>query len=42
MLMSMMQIYVRESVEDGGIYRQAFGACVLCVYPDDKGWVYAF
>lgn len=37
MLRSMMQIYVKGSVKAAEFYRNAFGAELLCTYPDENG-----
>lgn len=37
MFRSMMQMYVKGSVEAVGFYQKAFGAEVLCTYPDGHG-----
>ena len=37
MLRSMMQVYVKGSVEAVELYRKAFNAELLCAYPDEKG-----
>lgn len=37
MLRSMMQVYVRGSVEAVELYRRAFDAELICAYPDEKG-----
>ena len=37
MLRSMMQVYVKGSVEAVELYKKAFGADVLCTYPDENG-----
>lgn len=37
MLRSMMQVYVKGSVEAVKLYEKAFNAEILCIYPDDNG-----
>ncbi len=37
MLRSMMQIYVKGSVEAVNIYQKAFNAKILALYPDENG-----
>lgn len=37
MLRSMMQMYVKGSVEAVEFYREAFGAELMCAYPDGHG-----
>lgn len=37
MLRSMMQMYVKGSVEAVEFYRNAFDAEILCAYPDENG-----
>lgn len=37
MLRSMMQVYVKGSVEAVKLYQRAFNAEILCLYPDENG-----
>lgn len=37
MLRSLMQIYVKGSVEAVKLYKEAFNAEILGLYPDDNG-----
>lgn len=37
MLRSMMQMYVKGSVQAVGLYQKAFHAEILCLYPDERG-----
>lgn len=37
MLRSMMQVYVKGSVEAVKLYKKAFNAEILGLYPDDNG-----
>ncbi len=37
MLRSMMQVYVKGSIEAVNIYQKAFNAEILCLYPNDNG-----
>lgn len=37
MLRSLMQVYVKGSIEAVNLYQKAFNAEILCLYPDDKG-----
>lgn len=37
MLRSMMQVYVKGSIEAVTLYQKAFNADILAVYPNDNG-----
>lgn len=37
MLRSMMQVFVKGSVEDVELYKKAFSAELLCAYPNEDG-----